>query len=59
MHVSCILNVILTTILVWESIKGEKEGMEFKGEVMEECEDMEGNVLNRKTFDDLKRQGLI
>ena len=45
--------------IVWESIQGKKDGQEFKSESMEECEDMEGNVLNRKTFDDLKNQGLI
>jgi len=57
MHVR-FFNIFLI-IQVWESIKGDKEGLEFKGQVMEECEDTQGNVLNRKTFDDLKRQGLI
>lgn len=28
-------------------------------ETMEELEDDEGNVYNRKTYDDLKNQGLI
>jgi len=26
---------------------------------MEEFEDQEGNVFNKKTYDDLKRQGLL
>ena len=35
----------------------EKPG--HKIEVDEEFEDAEGNVYNRKTYEDLKRQGLI
>jgi splicing factor 3A subunit 3 len=35
----------------------EKPG--HKIEVDEEYEDAEGNVYNRKTFEDLRRQGLI
>ena len=31
----------------------------FKKEVEEEYEDSQGNVYNRKTYEDLKRQGLI
>lgn len=31
----------------------------FKKEVEEEFEDSQGNVYNRKTYEDLKRQGLI
>jgi len=32
---------------------------EFRADTMEEFEDEEGNVFNKKTYDDLKRQGLI
>jgi splicing factor 3A subunit 3 len=28
-------------------------------EAMEEVEDAEGNVMDRRTFEDLKRQGLL
>ena len=35
----------------------EKPG--HKVEVDEEYEDAEGNVYNRKTYEDLRRQGLI
>ena len=31
----------------------------FRGEQDEEFEDAAGNVYNRKTYEDLKRQGLI
>jgi splicing factor 3A subunit 3 len=31
----------------------------FHPEVDEEFEDAQGNVYNRKTFEDLRRQGLI
>lgn len=31
----------------------------WKPEVEEEYEDRDGNVFNRKTYEDLKRQGLI
>ncbi|CAH1756258.1 5031_t:CDS:2 [Entrophospora sp. SA101] len=32
---------------------------EFKADTMEEFEDLDGNVFNKKTYDDLKRQGLL
>lgn len=31
----------------------------MKAESVEEFEDEHGNVYNRKTYDDLKRQGLL
>ncbi len=31
----------------------------FKAEAEEEFEDAEGNVYNKRTYEDLKRQGLI
>ena len=37
----------------------EREKGGFKAEVEEEFEDTEGNVYNKKTFEDLRRQGLI
>ncbi|KAG0318121.1 hypothetical protein BGZ99_005846 [Dissophora globulifera] len=43
---------------LWSRIKGSKpEGA--KKDQIEEFEDNEGNVFNKKTFEDLKRQGLI
>jgi len=44
---------------LWEKIQKEEEALAFKVENEEEFEDAEGNVFNRKTFEDLRRQGLI
>jgi len=42
-----------------EKLKQEGRYEIFEQETMEELEDDEGNVYNRKTYDDLKKQGLI
>ncbi|GJJ77088.1 splicing factor 3A subunit 3 [Entomortierella parvispora] len=45
-------------LALWKKIKGSKpEGS--KKDQIEEFEDSEGNVFNKKTYEDLKRQGLI
>jgi splicing factor 3A subunit 3 len=44
---------------VAERLKREGKHEIFEQETMEELEDEEGNVYNRKTYDDLKKQGLI
>ena len=51
--------IILTTIKVAEKLKQEGRHEIFEQETMEELEDDEGNVYNRKTYEDLKKQGLI
>lgn len=43
---------------LWENLKKRDTGY-FVADVDEECEDEEGNVYNRKTYMDLKRQGII
>lgn len=43
---------------LWNKLKAEKQAERFKPETEEEFEDQLGNVLNKKTFDDLRRQGL-
>lgn len=45
--------------LVAEKLKQEGRHEIFEQETMEELEDDDGNVYNRKTYDDLKKQGLI
>lgn len=45
--------------LVAEKLKQEGRHEIFEQETMEELEDDEGNVYNRKTYEDLKKQGLI
>ncbi|KAG0140244.1 hypothetical protein CROQUDRAFT_665461 [Cronartium quercuum f. sp. fusiforme G11] len=42
-----------------EKLKSEGRAEIFRDETMEELEDDEGNVYNRKTYEDLKRQGLL
>ncbi len=37
----------------------ESETSKFRPEIEEEFEDTEGNVLNKKTYIDLQRQGLL
>ena len=44
---------------VWYCDKREGRNEIFEQETMEELEDEEGNVYNRKTYEDLKKQGLI
>jgi splicing factor 3A subunit 3 len=45
--------------IVAEKLKQEGRHEIFEQETMEELEDDEGNVYNRKTYEDLKKQGLI
>lgn len=45
--------------LVAEKLKQEGKQEIFTNETMEELEDDDGNVYNRKTYEDLKKQGLI
>lgn len=44
---------------LWEKLKVQKFEEAWKPEQEEEFEDSKGNVVNRKTFEDLKRQGLL
>merc|ERR1712080_396357 len=46
-------------INLWEKIKNTKSTQRWQPEQEEEFEDSQGNVVNKKTFDDLKRQGLL
>ncbi|CAL4091072.1 unnamed protein product [Meganyctiphanes norvegica] len=44
---------------LWAKLKVQKSNERWQSEQEEEYEDSQGNVVNRKTFDDLKRQGLL
>jgi splicing factor 3A subunit 3 len=44
---------------VAEKLKQEGRQEIFQNETMEEMEDEEGNVYNKKTYEDLKKQGII
>jgi splicing factor 3A subunit 3 len=59
-RVRSLIQHILTLLpTVAERLKREGRHEIFEQETMEELEDEEGNVYNRKTYDDLKKQGLI
>ena len=51
--------MLMHTPVVADRLKREGKHEIFDQETMEELEDEEGNVYNRKTYDDLKKQGLI
>merc|ERR1712156_678341 len=44
---------------LWEKLKNQKFEDAWKPDHEEEYEDSKGNVVNKKTYDDLKRQGLL
>ncbi|XP_071543698.1 splicing factor 3A subunit 3-like [Panulirus ornatus] len=44
---------------LWEKLKVQKTAERWQSEQEEEYEDSQRNVVNRKTYDDLKRQGLL
>lgn len=44
---------------LWEKLKQQKRDEAWKPEHEEEFEDSAGNVVSRKIFEDLKRQGLL
>jgi len=46
-------------ITLWEKLKSQKQSERWVADQEEEFEDSLGNVVNRKTFEDLKRQGLL
>uniref|UniRef100_T1GK99 Matrin-type domain-containing protein n=1 Tax=Megaselia scalaris TaxID=36166 RepID=T1GK99_MEGSC len=46
-------------ITLWEKLKSQKQNERWIPDQEEEYEDSLGNVVNRKTYEDLKRQGLL
>ena len=44
---------------LWNKIKIERERLKWNADVDEEFEDSQGNVVNRRMYEDLKRQGLL
>jgi len=53
------VTLIEDAIALWQKIKSGKDVERWKPEVEEEFEDSAGNVVTKKTFDDLRRQGLL
>lgn len=52
-------DILIYFLSVFEKLKKEGAAEEFVADTMEEYEDDEGNVFNRKTYEDLRRQGII
>jgi splicing factor 3A subunit 3 len=46
-------------IALWNKLRKDKWEEAWRPEAEEEFEDREGNVFNKKTYEDLKRQGLL
>jgi len=44
---------------VWQKLKEDTTSREWKPDDEMEFEDAEGNVFNKKTYEDLQRQGLL
>lgn len=44
---------------LWEKLKVQKQDEAWKPDQEEEFEDSQGNVVNKKIYEDLKRQGLL
>ncbi|TPX56726.1 hypothetical protein PhCBS80983_g04335 [Powellomyces hirtus] len=53
------ITLIEDAYALWERLKSGSKSEQFKADAMEEFEDADGNVFNKKTYDDLKRQGLL
>lgn len=53
------ITTIEEALQLWDKLKQINRTENFRPEAMEEFEDHMGNVYNRKTYEDLRRQGLI
>jgi len=50
---------ISDAVALWQKIKEDSKKIQWKPDAEEEYEDGDGHVFNKKTYDDLKRQGLL
>lgn len=53
------ITLIEDAIVLYNKIKEQLRVEQFTAELQEEFEDSQGNVLNRRTYEDLARQGLL
>lgn len=53
------ITYIAEVLTLYSKIKDQLRVDQFNGEMEEEFEDSQGNVLNRRTYEDLARQGLL
>ena len=50
---------IAAVVALYEKIRDSLQREQYVGDCEEEFEDSQGNVLNRRTYEDLARQGLL
>lgn len=53
------ITLIEDALALWEKLKVAKKSERWQPDTEEEFEDSTGNVVNKKTYEDLKRQGLL
>ena len=53
------ITLIEDAYTLWAKLKAEQGSHTFNQDLDEEFEDRQGNVMNRKTYADLARQGLL
>merc|ERR1711862_384968 len=46
-------------ITLYEKLKRDAEEQTFRPDQDVECEDIQGNVMSQRAFEDLRRQGLV
>jgi splicing factor 3A subunit 3 len=50
---------IADALALFSKVRSSLKQESFNGDAEEEFEDTDGNVLNRRTYEDLARQGLL
>ncbi|XP_002731266.1 splicing factor 3A subunit 3 [Saccoglossus kowalevskii] len=53
------VTLIEDAVALWQKLKTNKHTERWQPDTEEEYEDSSGNVVNKKTYEDLKRQGLL
>ncbi|XP_033635336.1 splicing factor 3A subunit 3-like [Asterias rubens] len=53
------VTLIEDALSLWDKLKDAKSAERWRPDTEEEFEDSSGNVVNKKVFEDLKRQGLL
>ena len=56
---SHILHQLTATLLVYQKLLRDQVLYKFKPDEEEEFEDANGNILNKKTYQDLEREGML
>lgn len=58
-NILCLTITVLTLHSVWNRLKKERKSERHETDAVEEYEDQAGNIFNKKTYEDLRRQGLL